>query len=190
MKKLFFATACIIFCLLMSCKESTTSGSMDNNSQAEKNKANSKEIYHAIETGDVSGLDSIVDKDFVDHSGPNGDVKGLDSLKKMFSQMHSQIDNIKIESFSNATSGDYNFDLNRMTGTTNSAFMGMPANTKFDMTGVDVVKIKNGKAVEHWAYVDPNEMMKMMQNMKTDQNMQPGAENKMNGKMDTTQMGK
>ena len=80
----------------------------------------------------------------------------------------------------NATDGDYNFDLNRTTGTTINEFMGMPANTQLDMTGVDVVKIKNGKAVEHWAYVDPKDMMKMMEMMK----MPPGNGNKMEkGKM-------
>ncbi len=187
MKKLSLAIACIIFCFLMSCKQSTSTAN-ESNPQAEKNKANTKEVYKAIETGNVSGLDSIIDKDFVDHAGENGDVKGIDSLKKMFTQIHNQINNIKLESIANGTDGDYNFDLNRMTGTTNSAFMGMPANTKIDMMEVDVVKIRDGKAVEHWSYVDPKDMMKMMQNMKMDHNMKPGAENKMNSKRDTTKM--
>jgi predicted SnoaL-like aldol condensation-catalyzing enzyme len=84
----------------------------------------------------------------------------------MFTQMHDNISNLKIESIANATDGDYDFDLNNMTGTTKNAFMGLPANTKLDMMSVDVVKIKDGKAVEHWGYVDPNEMMKMMQMQK------------------------
>ncbi len=36
------------------------------------------------------------------------------------------------------------------------------SNTKMDMTTVDVVKFKDGKAVEHWSYMDPKDMMKMM----------------------------
>jgi hypothetical protein len=43
--------------------------------------------------------------------------------------------------------------------------MGMPANTPIDMTSVNVVKIKNGKAVEHWRYIDASQMMQMMQMM-------------------------
>ncbi len=31
-----------------------------------------------------------------------------------------------------------------------------------EMTGVDVSKFKDGKAVEHWMYMDPKDMMKMM----------------------------
>jgi predicted ester cyclase len=185
MKKLFLLSSCVILCFLMSCKDSSTTN--NNNSMQETNKANSEKVHKAIETGDVSGLDSIIDKDFVDHSGPNGDVKGLDSLKAFFVMIHSHIPDVKITAISNATDGDYNFDYNRMTGTTNSGFMGMPANYKFDMTGVDVVKIKNGKAVEHWSYADPNEMMKMMNDMKKDSSM-PQSGNKMNNNMDSSKM--
>ena len=174
MKKLFTASVIIVFSLLMSCKESVSTGN-NNSAQAEKNKANTMEIYKAMETGDVSGLDSIVDKDFVDHSGPNSDVKGIDSLKNFFIQIHNYIPDLKMESIANATDGDYNFDLNRMTGTTNSPFMGMPANYKIDMTGVDVVKTKNGKAIEHWNYADPKDVMKMMDQSKM--NTSPEMEN-------------
>ena len=59
-----------------------------------------------------------------------------------------------------------------MTGTTNSEYMGMPANTPIDMTSVNVVKIKNGKAVEHWRYSDAGEMMQMMQMMHGEHPMQ------------------
>ena len=157
---------------------------MDNNSMQETNKANAEKIHKAIETGDVSGLDSIIDKDFVDHSGPNGDIKGIDSLKAYFVMMHSHVPDLKITAIANATDGDYNFDYNRMTGTTNSEFMGLPSGYKFDMTGVDVLKIKDGKVVDHWSYADPNEMMKMMGEMKKDTTMP--SKNTMDNNMDSS----
>ena len=175
MKKLFLSITCIITCFLISCNQPASTPGTDTTkstdvapSQAEKNKAGTMAVYKAFETGDMSGLDSVIDKDVVDHNaGPSGEIKGLDSLKKMFTQMHDNIADLKIESIANATDGDYDFDLNHMTGTTKTAFMGMPANTKLDMMSVDVVKIKDGKAVEHWGYMDPNEMMKMMQMQKS-----------------------
>lgn len=184
MKKSFLSIACIIVCFLISCNQPSSTTSADTmkstdstTSQPAKNKAGTMAVYKALETGDMSGLDSFIDKDIVDHNaGANGsEVKGLDSLKKMFTQIHDNISDLKIESIANATDGDYDFDLNHMTGTTKNAFMGMPANTKVDMMSVDVVKIKNGKAVEHWGYVDPNEMMKMMQMQKE----MPPMDNKM-----------
>ncbi|MGH2566421.1 MAG: ester cyclase [Ginsengibacter sp.] len=184
MKKLFLSIAIITFCFLISCNQPSSNSDTNSaaTSQAEKDKAGTMAVYKAIETGDVSGLDSVIDKDAIDHSGgPNGaEIKGLDSIKAMFTQMHDNMSDLKIESIANATDGDYNFDLNHMTGTTKNAFMGMPANTKIDMMSVDVVKIKDGKAVEHWGYQDPNEMMKMMQ-------MQKGMSM---DKMDTSKMHK
>lgn len=170
MKNLFLANACIMFCFLMSCNQS---GSMSGsgNSQAETNKATTEKVHRAIETGDVSTLTSdMVDSNFVDHeAGPNGtDIKGADAAKKGLADIHNHFTDLKIESIANATDGDYNFDLNRTTGTTKDASMGMPANSKFDMISVDVVKYKDGKATDHWSYADPKDIMKMMQGMKTD----------------------
>jgi predicted SnoaL-like aldol condensation-catalyzing enzyme len=189
MKKLFLSMACIISCFAISCNQpastattDTVKGTDSTSSQAEKNRAGTMAVYKAFETGDMSGLDSFIDKDVVDHNaGPDGEIRGLDSLKKMFTRMHDNISDLKIESIANATDGDYDFDLNHMTGTTKTAYMGMPANTKIDMMSVDVVKIKDGKAVEHWGYMDPNEMTKMMQMQKM-----PSTDKK----MDTSKMHK
>ena len=159
MKKLI--SFVIISIYFISCTDtSTTSTSASNmDSQAEKNRVHSKEVYQAMETGDVSKLDTFIDKDIVDHEG---NMHGLDTLKKMFANMHNAIKDLKVETIANATGDDYNFAYVRMTGTAADASMGMPAGTKIDRTYVDVVKMKDGKAVEHWGYVDQNEMMKMM----------------------------
>ena len=174
MKKLLTTTVCFVLCLFMACKEGTTTSTSET-SQVARNKTNSQIIYRAIETGDVSHLDSAIDKDFIDHAGEHGDVKGIDSLKKMFAQMHDEINDLNIEEIANATDGDYNIALIRMTGTTAKPMMGMPAGTKLDMKSVEVVKVKDGKATEHWGYMDPKDMMKMMGG---------GTNNKMNEKMD------
>lgn len=186
MKKLFLTAMAVIFCVLVSSAQATSK----DNSQA-KNKANTLKVDRAIETGDVSKLDAFIDKNIVDHAGENGDIIGLDAVKNMFLQMHNHISNIKIESIANATDGDYHFNLARMTGTTNSEYMGMPANTPIDMTNVNVVRIKNGKAVEHWRYSDPKDIMKMMHmrmmNKGMDHNMADSA-HKMNNGMDSSKM--
>jgi predicted SnoaL-like aldol condensation-catalyzing enzyme len=49
-----------------------------------------------------------------------------------------------------------------VTGTANDNSMGMTAGNKMDDKSVDVVKIKDGKMVEHWGFVDWQQMMKMM----------------------------
>ena len=39
--------------------------------------------------------------------------------------------------------------------------MGMP-NGPYDMKSIEVAKFKDGKAVEHWGFMDMQDMMKMM----------------------------
>jgi predicted SnoaL-like aldol condensation-catalyzing enzyme len=178
MKKILFVAATALLCLLISCNDSETKGNTDADKQA-KNKADFEMIYHALETGDVSHLDSIIDKDIVDHGNPMGDVKGIDSVKKWFTDFHSMTKDVKVVSIANASNDDYAFDWNRMTGTFTAPMMGNPAGP-FEITTLDVVKLnKDGKAVEHWSYMDPKEMMKMMGAPPP-----PPAENKMSA--DTT----
>jgi len=50
------------------------------------------------------------------------------------------------------------------TGTSNGSMPDMPAGP-YDMNGIEVVRFKDGKAVEHWAFMDAREMMKMMSSM-------------------------
>lgn len=172
MKKLLFVIAPAMLCFFISCKDSGTDNTATNSA---KNTERNKEVYRAIETGDVSKLDSFIDKDIVDHSGENGEIRGLDSLKKMFIQMHNQFSGLKIELVADATTsnGEYHFAWYKMSGTCTVASMGMPAGTHMNMSGVDVVRIKDDKAVEHWGFNDPKEMMEMMKMH------QPGDMNKM-----------
>jgi predicted ester cyclase len=163
MKKLLFTAATGLLCFIISCNDTATTSSTVS-SDREKNTEHNKEVYRAIETGDVSKLDSFIDKDIVDHSGEHGDIRGLDSVKKEFVRMHNEFKDLKFDIQEEATSpdGEYHFSWFKMKGTCTVPSMGMPAGTHMDMTGIDVVRIKDGKAVEHWAFSDPNEMMKMM----------------------------
>jgi hypothetical protein len=132
------------------------------NRSAEMFKVN-REVMHAIETGDAETLRKHIGTDGVDHGGgPNGtDVKGEELIKQLAS-VHNDIDNMKMEVLQEAANGDYLFTLSHLTGTTNKPVWGMPANFKIDSKSVDVIKVENMKMKDHWAYMDPAEMMKMM----------------------------
>ena len=89
MKRLFLMM--IAAALLVSCDERTDAvGSRagdDDQSMAQRNTEHSRAIYRAIETGDVSGLDSVLDENVIDHNAnPDGsDLKGRDSVKHFIS---------------------------------------------------------------------------------------------------------
>lgn len=147
-----FVSACF------SCNEKEGGGGK----QKEMMEAN-RQVMHAIETGDTATLHKYIAADATDHgAGPNGsDVKGQDIIN-MLAQVHTSIDNLKIEVIQEAANDDHIFCLSRMTGTTNKPLWGMPANHKVDSKSVDVVKVSDMKMVDHWAYYDMAEMMQMM----------------------------
>jgi predicted SnoaL-like aldol condensation-catalyzing enzyme len=161
MKQLVFVATAAICCCLFSCQNAGNNnmGSPD----GEKNKMAVREIYKAIETGDVSKLSGIIADDAVDHLGMNGhEVRGGENIIKMLADMHNHMKDVKMEVLSEAVDGDLVFTWNRMTGTCTDSSMGMRAGMQMDFKSVDVSKFKDGKAIEHWGYMDPADMMKMM----------------------------
>lgn len=170
MKQVLFAAATVCSCFLLSCSNGGNNATA--NSQEEKNKMVIHDVYQGIETGDLSKFSGIAD-DAIDHMGPKGtEIIGGDNIKKMLADMHNHMKDLKIEVISEAANNDYVFTLSHMTGVCTDSTMGMHTGMAMDSRSVDVVKFKDGKAVEHWGYMDPNEMMKMMQ-------MMPPANNKM-----------
>ncbi len=169
MKHLLFAFAALL--LLLSCNDGTTNttGTNENSAIAEHNAENTKKVYNAIQTGDVTGIDTLFTEDVVDHNaGPQGqDVRGRDSVIAMLREIHTYFDGLNLEMLYHATSpdGQYHYATVRMTGTAKQNPWGMPVGMKMDDTSVDVIKLRDGKAQEHWGFLsweDINEMMKGM----------------------------
>ena len=172
MKKILFLLTAMA--VIIACNDSATVA--DNNetnvgANHVKFTESTKEVYKAIETGDISKLDSFIAEDVIDHNAnPDGsDIKGRDSVKKMISQIHTYFeDGLKMEFISDALSSDgsYLYTMVRMKGKAKANPWGMQPGADVDDTSVDVVKLKDGKAIEHWGFMsmgDFNEMMKMMQ---------------------------
>ena len=165
MKKTFLPLFAGAFLLFASCNNSSpvsSESTADNNSQAQKNLDGFHVVSKAFETGDANSIDSVVADDFVDHTD-HGDVKGKDSLKAMINMMHANVKDMKQETIKELADNGYVFSWMHYSGTGNGA-MGMP-NGHFEANVIETVKIRDGKAVEHWTFMDPLDMMKMMQSM-------------------------
>ena len=173
MKKLFITSAALLF-VCVSCNQASTSSvieSDNNNSAVQKNIDAGHVVNKAIETGDVSALDSVLADDAVDHAGENGDIKGKDSIKSELAKIHTMFPDMKMETVKEVADEDYLFQWMRFTGTSNGS-MGMPAGP-FDINAVEVTRFSNGKASEHWEFMQPADMMKMMGGQK---NMPPAKD--------------
>ncbi|HUR11104.1 MAG TPA: ester cyclase [Flavitalea sp.] len=146
----------IVLCFFTACNDDSTASKED--SPMQKNLAASHIVNKAFETGDASQIDSAVASDFVDHTD-RGDV-GRDSLKAFISSMKKDFPDMKMEVIKELADSEYVFSLMRFTGTSNGT-MGMPKGP-YDMKTLEVVRYKDGKAAEHWAYMDAAAMAKMM----------------------------
>jgi predicted SnoaL-like aldol condensation-catalyzing enzyme len=165
MRKIFFVLSAGLFCFFTACNSDTktaSSTSSTDNSMTQKNLDASHIVTKAFETGDASMIDSAIASDFVGHT-ERGDM-GRDSLKAMIVSMHKEFPDMKMETTKELGDNDYVFTLIHNSGTSNGT-MGMPKGP-FDLHSMEVVRFKDGKAVEHWSYVDAGEMMKMMGPMK------------------------
>ena len=160
MKKLFFILSAAASFLLPACndKDSANGGMSE---AARKNLDAFHTVSNAFETGDISRIDSVVASDFVDHT-PKGDTN-RDSLKAMITMMKNA-GTMKTEIKKEFADDEYVIGWLHWTGTSNGSMPDMPAGP-FDMSGIEVVRFKDGKAVEHWAFMDAREMMKMMSSM-------------------------
>lgn len=173
MKQLAFSVLAGFMCIFIGCTNSETRVS----SQGQKNIDASNIINKAIQTGDVSTLDKVIAADAVDHAGMTGDIKGLDSIKAVLEKIHNWAD-MKMEVIKELADDEYVFQWIRFKGTAKTADMGLPVGSTFDLTAIEVGKFKDGKVVEHWEFMQPSDMMKMM-------NQQPAQGATSDIKMDT-----
>jgi predicted ester cyclase len=159
MKQIFFAVSAFLCCYLIACNSSNNTNSGD-----DKNLSTSREIFKGIETGDTTKLASIA-PDAVDHAGPMGEVTNGDSIKGMLAQIHNHVKDLKIEILNDVATGDYVYTWNKWSGTALDSSMGFAANQPFTTSGVDIVKFRDGKAVEHWGFLDQKEVNAMRARM-------------------------
>lgn len=133
--------------------------------KAEKNIAAQHGVIKCFDTKDFSKLGDFIAEDFIDHAGQNGKIIGLANAKTEFENMVKTIKDNKSEIILELANDDYVMSWLRFTGTLATDNMGMKAGDKYDMKSMELSKFKDGKAIEHWVFMDPAEMMKMMSSM-------------------------
>jgi len=170
MKKIYLPIAVVTILALHSCNNSgsssMTSGSKDSSatSMEQQNLEKNRSVYKAIETGDSATIRSLIADDAVDHQGPHGnEIKGGAAITHWLTDMHNHVKDLKFDIVADAAKGDYIFAMVDMKGTAADNSMGAPAGSNMGGKSVDVVKVKDGKMVEHWGFLDWQDVMKMGQ---------------------------
>ena len=116
-----------------------------------------------INGGMVDAMDKFVSADFVEHEPlPPGTPPGREGVKAFFSMIHVAFPDLHGTPVLVMADGDLVLVWGKWEGTNKGQFMGQPpTNKKMSWTVADVVRIADGKAVEHWGA--DNMAMQMMQ---------------------------
>jgi predicted ester cyclase len=159
MRKQAFLFIIIASCVYISCNSGGMSGT------AKKNLEVNQAIMKAYEAGDFSKMGDYIATDAVDHAGESGDIKGLENIIAEMKRYKSMMKDTRTEIIREMADNEYVITWAKFSGTLTADGMGMKAGDKMNTSSVDVAKFKDGKATEHWTFMDSAEMMKMMSSM-------------------------
>ena len=131
----------------------------------EQNKAVFRQMVEEIfNKGNISLFDEIVAPDFIEHEElPPGIPEGREGAKVLFTQLRSAFPDFNAEIEDLIADGDRVVVRMRWTGTHQGDFMGIPATGKsISIEVIDIVRIADGKFVEHWGIMDNMGMMQQL----------------------------
>ena len=132
--------------------------------KSQKNKAAMRRFYRGVfNVGNVALVDELCAPDFVEHEEFPGLTTDRDGVKQFVTMMRTAFPDVKMEVHDLIATGNKVVARITMSGTHRGEFMGMPASSKsFSVTTIDIVRFKNGKAIEHWGATDTAKMMEQL----------------------------
>ncbi len=111
--------------------------------------------------GDFDGLEAVVAPAMIEHQ--DGASSGIDGLRALIMELRTAFPDLYLEIQDTATSGDTTWLRFRATGTNDGPIWGRPATGRsIDITVIDIIRIAEGRMVEHWGVADRLAMLKQI----------------------------
>lgn len=118
-----------------------------------------------LEGGNLDLIDELGSESYTDHEEPMpGQPDGLDGIRFFVTTMRSAFPDIKVKSLGpELADGDLEAVRVVLTGTHQGEFMGTaPTGRTVEFGGVDIIRVEDGKVVEHWGSTDMLELMQQV----------------------------
>lgn len=130
---------------------------------SEQNKALVKRFYEEVfNNKSVKAIDDLCDANFIDHSAMPGQAPGRKGLKDMFGMFARAFPDMRVAVEEMIAERDLVAARFSGQGTHRGELFGTPATGKtMKFNGIDIIRVKNGKAVEAWHQGD--DMVGLMQ---------------------------
>ena len=111
----------------------------------------------------IAAIDELLAPSFVEHNPMPGTPADREGLKQALGMLLSAFPDLNSTTNFLVAEGDLVVGHHTTTGTNQGEFMGMPATgKKMRMDEIHIVRIVDGKAVEHWGLVDDMAMMQQL----------------------------
>jgi predicted ester cyclase len=118
----------------------------------------------AFNEGKVEIVDEVLAADFTEHGSlPPGVPQGRDGLKALIKGLKTAFPDMRYTMIHEVAEGDMVVQHMRISGTMKGEFAGMkPTGKSATWDEVHIVRMKDGKAVEHWASTDQLGMLEQL----------------------------
>jgi len=141
---------------------STTSSSESDAATTQKNKnmEGVRSFMAGMAAGDTTVVDSLIAENFNEHQQMAGVGAGPAGLKALIREWHTAFPDMQITVNEMSADSDKVWVYSTMSGTMKGPLMGMkPTGKSFRVDAFDLIRIENGKAVEHWGVSDDASMI-------------------------------
>jgi steroid delta-isomerase-like uncharacterized protein len=119
-----------------------------------------RRFYEEISAGNLEIIDELVADDVVEHEEFPGIEPNKEGVKQFFTLFRTAFPDLRMEPHEMLAEDDLVCARVTITGTHDSEFMGMaPSGKPIEVETIDMLRIREGQAVEHWGVTDTMTMM-------------------------------
>ena len=124
--------------------------------EPEQLKLLAKRFYEEVlNHGDLAVIDELIADEFVEHEELPGIPPNREGIRAWATLMRSAFPDLVVSVNQMIASGDEVWVHMTMRGTQAGPFMDIPpTGRKVEISGIDRVRVRNGRAVEHWGVTD------------------------------------
>lgn len=127
---------------------------------SETNKTLIREFYDDLNRGDLDAVMGRLADDFVEHEALPGVPPTKEGVGVFFGMLREAFSGLRMNVDALAADGDVVVARVTMTGTHTGEFMGVPpSNKEIQVPICDWIRVRDGKAIEHWGVTDMSGLM-------------------------------
>jgi len=117
-----------------------------------------------IEQNDENSFNELLSENVVNHSAPAGMPNGKESFYFFLNNvLRAGFPNLKVDILEQVAEGEFVTSRKKITATHTGNIFGIaPSNKEVEINIIEMIRIQNGKYVEHWGQSNFDEVLKQI----------------------------